>query len=85
MTVSADIREMFHQLRIRPEGRHAQRFVMREDWRTEPDVYLMDVATFGSTCSPCSAQYITHRNAKDCVQDYPRAVEGITKCHYVDD
>ncbi|XP_062541318.1 uncharacterized protein LOC134209344 [Armigeres subalbatus] len=45
----------------------------------------MDVATFGSSCSPCSAQYIKNRNAEDFAKDYPRAVDGIIRCHYVDD
>ena len=45
----------------------------------------MDVATFGSTCSPASAQFVKNKNAAGYETTLPRAVEGIVKCHYVDD
>ncbi|XP_055633462.1 uncharacterized protein LOC129773832 [Toxorhynchites rutilus septentrionalis] len=76
---------MFHQLRIRGIDRHSLRFLFREDPTVTPDVYVMDVATFGATCSPASAQYVKNRNAADFSDKYPRAVEGIIENHYVDD
>ncbi|XP_058840296.1 uncharacterized protein LOC131695790 [Topomyia yanbarensis] len=45
----------------------------------------MDVATFGSTCSPTSAQYVKNLNAQEFAGKYPRAAEVIVKSHYVDD
>ncbi|XP_058456703.1 uncharacterized protein LOC131434070 [Malaya genurostris] len=45
----ADIKEMYHQLRIRDEDKRVQRFLFRNDSSAKPDVYVMDVATFGST------------------------------------
>ncbi|XP_062704139.1 uncharacterized protein LOC134286530 [Aedes albopictus] len=83
--VSSDIREMFHQIFIRKEDRHSQRFLWRMNPADNPDVYLMDVATFGSTCSPASAQHIKNKNAREFQELYPRAVEGIVDNHYVDD
>ncbi|XP_055623138.1 uncharacterized protein LOC129766589 [Toxorhynchites rutilus septentrionalis] len=85
VAVAADILEMFHQLRIRGIDRHSLRFLFREDPTVTPDVYVMDVATFGATCSPASAQYVKNRNAADFADKYPRAVEGIIENHYVDD
>lgn len=75
--VSADIKEMFHQLLIRPADRHSQRFVFRNNPADPVDIYLMDVATFGSTCSPASAQFVKNQNAEAFVNIFPRAVEGI--------
>ncbi|XP_055645281.1 uncharacterized protein LOC129781728 [Toxorhynchites rutilus septentrionalis] len=85
VAVSADIKEMFHQVKIRPEDRHAQRFLWRSNPTPEPEEFLMDVATFGSTCSPATAQYVKNTNAQLFAQTFPRAVEGIVLSHYVDD
>ncbi|XP_058840837.1 uncharacterized protein LOC131696307 [Topomyia yanbarensis] len=83
--VSADIREMFHQLLICEPDRHSQRFLFRSDPSRPVETNIMDVATFGSTCSPASAQYAKNKNAEEFVARYPRAVEGIQRNHYVDD
>ncbi|XP_058817804.1 uncharacterized protein LOC131681110 [Topomyia yanbarensis] len=85
VAVSADIQEMFHQVRIREVDKHSQRFLWRFDSSKDPVIYLMDVATFGSTCSPASAQYIKDLNAKEHSEMFPRAVQGIVDSHYVDD
>ncbi|XP_058827544.1 uncharacterized protein LOC131687474 [Topomyia yanbarensis] len=45
----------------------------------------MDVATFGSTCSPASAQHVKNKNAEEFADLFSRVVEGILKSHYVDD
>ncbi|XP_055633434.1 uncharacterized protein LOC129773807 [Toxorhynchites rutilus septentrionalis] len=50
-----------------------------------PQIYIMDVATFGSTCSPASAQYVKNQNAKELSNEFPRAAEAIIHKHYVDD
>ncbi|XP_058826961.1 uncharacterized protein LOC131686947 [Topomyia yanbarensis] len=83
--VTADIKEMFHQISIRKEDRHSQRFLWRSDPSHRPEIFLMDVATFGSTCSPASAQFVKNKNAEEFREQYPRAVEGIVENHYVDD
>ncbi|XP_062708649.1 uncharacterized protein LOC134288292 [Aedes albopictus] len=85
VSVSADIKEMFHQLQVRESDRHSQRFLFRNDPLEPIGIYLMDAATFGSTCSPASAQYVKNKNAEEFSDTYPRAVEGIVENHYVDD
>lgn len=55
------------------------------DSNAEVDVYKTTVMTFGSTSSPCSAQHVKNANAKRYAGQYDRAVESITKRHYVDD
>ncbi|XP_053686345.1 uncharacterized protein LOC128735887 [Sabethes cyaneus] len=85
IAVSADIEQMFHQLFIRPADRNSQRFLWCDQPGGEVETYLMNVATFGATCSPASAQFVKNLNAKEHIQQYPRAVEGILKSHYVDD
>ncbi|XP_062699419.1 uncharacterized protein LOC134284496 [Aedes albopictus] len=64
---------------------HSQRFLWRTNPESTPDVYTMDVVTFGATCSPCSAQYAKNLNAADYEAEYPEAARAITKNTYVDD
>ncbi|XP_062700056.1 uncharacterized protein LOC134284792, partial [Aedes albopictus] len=85
VAVSSDIQEMFHQIRIREEDKHSQRFLWRAKPSDEPTVYLMDVATFGSTCSPASAQFVKNLNAEQHREQYPEAASAIIDDHYVDD
>ncbi|XP_058456723.1 uncharacterized protein LOC131434094 [Malaya genurostris] len=85
VAVSGDVREMFHQVFIRPEDRQAQRFLWRDHPELPIQVYIMDVATFGATCSPCSLQYIKNKNAEEQAIEFPVACEAVMKNHYVDD
>ncbi|XP_055634214.1 uncharacterized protein LOC129774494 [Toxorhynchites rutilus septentrionalis] len=48
----ADIKEMYHQLKIRKEDKQAQRFLFRENPASAPEVFIMEVATFGATSFP---------------------------------
>ncbi|XP_062710279.1 uncharacterized protein LOC134288687 [Aedes albopictus] len=85
VAVSGDIKEMFHQIGVITADRHAQRFLWRDNEAEPPKIILMDVLTFGSTSSPSSAQFVKNKNAKEYESQFPRAAEGIMKCHYVDD
>ncbi|XP_055526882.1 uncharacterized protein LOC129719513 [Wyeomyia smithii] len=81
-----DIREMYHQIKIREADKQSQRFLHRKNLHDkEPSVYIMDVATFGSTSSPCSAQYVKNLNASEFSAEYPEAATAIINKHYVDD
>ncbi|XP_044571285.1 uncharacterized protein LOC123257215 [Drosophila ananassae] len=84
--VSSDIKEMFHQVLIRPEDRCAQRFLWRDgNDQRDPDVYEMCVMTFGAACSPSAAHHVKTVNAKRFLDSDPRAVKAIVDYHYVDD
>lgn len=83
---SADIEQMFHRIYIREEDRHAQRFLWRGcDTTKDPDVYVMNVMTFGATCSPCTSQFVKNLNAAKYKNSYPEAADAIERNHYVDD
>lgn len=84
--IVADIREMFHQVRMRTEDQVAQKFLWRSgDSTVEPNVYAMTVMTFGATCSPAAAQHVKNLNAEEFAADYPEAATAIRDLHYVDD
>ncbi|XP_062713808.1 uncharacterized protein LOC134290646 [Aedes albopictus] len=85
VAVCGDIREMFHQIKIREQDRLSQCFLWRDTPSEDIKIYVMDVATFGSTCSPVSAQFVKNLNAAEFSEQYPRAAVAIIKHHYVDD
>ncbi|XP_062541066.1 uncharacterized protein LOC134209104 [Armigeres subalbatus] len=74
-----DIKEMYHQIKIRKEDKSAQRFLFRAVEGEAPKVYVMDVATFGSTCSPSSAQFIKNKNALEFAAEFPEAAEALRR------
>ncbi|XP_059612589.1 uncharacterized protein LOC132259062 [Phlebotomus argentipes] len=81
-----DIKEMFHQVRIRGEDQNYQRILWRAMDRDRiPQEYKMTVMIFGATCSPTIAAYVKNRNATDYRDEYPAAVQEIVDKHYVDD
>ncbi|XP_049302713.1 uncharacterized protein LOC125775825 [Bactrocera dorsalis] len=83
--VTADIAEMFHQVRVRQEDQNFLRFLWYEPNANEPTTFAMTVMTFGATCSPSCAQYVKNRNAEDFQEKFPLASKCITENHYVDD
>ncbi|XP_038117193.1 uncharacterized protein LOC119769289 [Culex quinquefasciatus] len=85
IALGGDIQEMYHQIRIREEDKQAQRFLFRENPADAPQVYVMDVATFGSACSPSSAQFVKNLNADQYAEEFPEAAAAIKERHYVDD
>lgn len=89
VALTADIKEMFPQFRVRQEDRDALRFLWRpRNTGTEKQPikeYRMTAVIFGACSSPFISQYLKNKNAKDFEHLYPRAVDGILYNHYVDD
>lgn len=82
----ADVREMFHQVRIRHEDINSQRFLFRGlDRHREPDVYVMNSMIFGAVSSPSQAQFVKNENAKRLEDKYPGVYRPIRDQTYVDD
>lgn len=84
VAVVGDIKEMFHQICISKSDRYAQCFLWKPNIMKEPDIMMMDVATFGATSSPATAQFVKNTNAMRFAGTLPRAVDGIIHSHYVD-
>ena len=78
----ADIKEMFHQVRMKPEDVAAQRFLWRgTDRNRQPEEWEMTVMTFGATCSPSSAQHVKNKNALEFKDEFPEASAAIIERH----
>lgn len=84
VAITGDIRQMFHQNAIRKSDQDSQRFLWRSK-QGDIETYVMQVMTFGATCSPSSAHFIKNLNAERFSVQYPRAVDAIKNHHYVDD
>lgn len=86
IAVNADVKEMFHQIKIIEEDQQCQRFLWRDAQTTQPPtIYVMERMMFGPTCSPASAQYVKNCHADQFEKEAPEAVAALTKCTYVDD
>lgn len=87
IAVTADIKEMFMQVKIRAEDRDALRYLWRGDRRDDapPEEYRMTSLIFGATCSPAIAIYIKNRNAAKYQDIDTAAYNVIVRNHYVDD
>ena len=82
--VTGDIQEMSHRIAIRKQDQDSQRFLFRHKDNERLDVYVMQVMTFGATCSPACAQYVKNHNANLHEDRFPEASKAIVKSHYVD-
>lgn len=84
--ISGDIEEMFQRVEVNPVDQHVQRFLwcdVKEN--RSPDVYVLQVMTFGATCSPSIAQYVKNVNADRFADQFPRARDAIKQSTYADD
>ena len=64
-TLTSDIKQMFHQVRIIPSDRDALRFLWRYKVNEKMDEYVMNVHLFGKTDSPRCANWSLKRTALD--------------------
>ncbi|XP_049866070.1 uncharacterized protein LOC126366823 [Pectinophora gossypiella] len=86
IAVTADIAEMFMQVKIREEDRDALRYLWRGNDRDGPPrEYRMSSLIFGASSSPCTAIFAKNWNAKRHADTHPEAVAAIENHHYMDD
>lgn len=86
IAVNGDVKEMFHQIRIKKEDQQCQRFLWRNcDQSQKPKVYIMQSMMFGPTCSPSEAQFVKNTHAEKYRKECPEAVDGLQNFTYVDD
>lgn len=83
--ISADLKDMYHRVIVRPEDRPFLRFLWREQPEDEVAMYELCVLPFGATCSPSLAQYVKNKNAERFLGTYEKAVHAIQFEHYIDD
>lgn len=73
---TADVKEMFHQIRIRREDEQCQRFLFRDgDKNMDPKdaIYIFQAMMFGPTCSPSMSQFVKDHHAEKFRETFPKA------------
>lgn len=87
VAVTADIKEMFMQVKLKTADRDALRYLWRGDRRDDqpPEEYRMTSLIFGASSSPSTAIYVKDLNAKKHEETNPEAASAIIQKHYVDD
>ncbi|CAK1552938.1 unnamed protein product [Leptosia nina] len=86
VAVTADIQEMFMQIKIREQDRDALRYLWRgEEREKEPTEYRMTSLVFGATSSPATAIFVKNYNAERFRDTDPEAAAAIERNHYMDD
>ena len=86
VAVTADIQEMFLQIKVAERDQPAQMFLWRGEERKKPPVkYKMTSMIFGASCSPFIAHTVRNANAELHSREHPDAVRAITSNHYMDD
>ena len=84
VAMAADVKEMYHILRL-PEGdKPSMRFLWRDSPGEEPSVYQFQRTVFGEVSAPSKVNYAIRRNA-DENGDLPLGVKAVYKHFYMDD
>ena len=86
--IAADIKAMFHQVRVPEKDRDSLRFLWTDDIHSDADPYVMQmlVHIFGAKDSPCCANYAVKRTARDYQHLFdPLTFETALRAFYVDD
>ncbi|XP_039514870.1 uncharacterized protein LOC120469772 [Pimephales promelas] len=85
VAMSADIKGMFHQVRLLPKDRPFLRFIWRDlQSGNFPDVYEWQVLPFGTTSSPCCAIFALQHHACNSEAKYPGLQRLVHQSFYVD-
>nr|XP_041632380.1 uncharacterized protein LOC121502738 [Drosophila kikkawai] len=86
VAVSGDIREMFHQIKVSVSDQSSQKILCRNgEIDRPPDTYVMQVMTFGASCSPSLANFVLRRNAEQFGEKHPSAIKAFFRNTFVAD
>ena len=83
LALSADIEEMFMQVKVAPEDRKFLRFLWNNDGRIETYEYTSHI--FRATDSPCIASYALRKTARDNDEQFADALKFVERNIYMDD
>jgi len=72
VTLMCDIREIYLQIKLRPEDQPYHRFLWQNlQTDQEPDVFKFDRVVFGENLSPIQAQFVAQEHARQHQSEFP--------------
>ena len=84
--VTADVAELFHQIRIIKDDQQCQRFLWRNgNPSLQPKTFVMQSMMFGPMCSPSQAQHVKNHHVAKYREEYPEVTEALIRFMYMDD
>jgi Pao retrotransposon peptidase len=84
--VTADMTEMYHQIKLNKEDQQCQRILWREcDSSKQPNIFIFESLSFGPKCAPAIAQAVKNFHAEKFADKYKLAVDGLVLRTYMDD
>ena len=83
--MAADVKEMYHMLRLPNRDKPAMRFLLRDSLDKEPSVNQFERTVFGEVSAPSRANYTMRRDADENGEYLPLGVKAVYKHFYMDD
>ncbi|XP_043469426.1 uncharacterized protein LOC122503070 [Leptopilina heterotoma] len=83
--LTADIQQMYRQIRISPEDSLFQKILWRSDQSEPIKIFALNRVTFGTACAPFLAIRTLAQLASDESESYPEAARVLKNDFYVDD
>jgi len=82
---TADIKNMFMQMKVCMRDQQVQRIMWRESMNDEFRIFVFTSMLFGPTSSPFTSQWVKNETAERFMGIYPKAAETIKSYMYMDD
>ena len=83
--MAADVKEIYHMLRLPDCDKWAMRFLRRESAEKEPSVFQFERTVFGDVLALSRAKYTMKRNADENGEDLPLGVKAVYEHFYMND
>ncbi|XP_018403165.1 PREDICTED: uncharacterized protein LOC108780075 [Cyphomyrmex costatus] len=83
--ITADIAQMFHQIRIDKRDRQLQLILWRNDAKEASHIYQLNTVTYGIASAPYHAIRCLRELAIQHQEDYPIAARAVNEDFYMDD
>ena len=83
--MAADVKEVYHMLRLPDHEKPVIRFLLRDSLEEEPSMCQFESTVFGEVSTTSRVNYTVRQNADENGEDLPLCVKAVYKHFYKDD